>query len=97
MQNSPLSDPILQHIKSLSRIEHTTIQRNNSYEEKKKDVDIKYQNILLSDEWLDVTPAYLQLPPSLNHSSLKHILNVITYIVAIIITISNSHCICMYF
>jgi hypothetical protein len=70
-----LSDPMLQKIKALSRIE-THSENGNTFMERTRVAEAKFQSLLLPEEWLDMSDAYLRLPPTLTDPSFISILQV---------------------
>jgi hypothetical protein len=77
-----LSDPMIQKIKALSRIDASTVSSdrnvaNNSFMERTRVAQAKFQSLLLPEEWLDMSDAYLRLPPTLSDESFISILQVL--------------------
>lgn len=72
--NEILSDPMIPKIKALSRIE---INSNNSNENSFQIKQTKFQSLLLPEEWLELSDAYLRLPPTLSDQSFIQLLQVI--------------------
>lgn len=86
--NELLSDPMIQQIKALSRIDKTTtnttststlLSSENNLYERSKTTQTKFQSLLLPEEWLELSDTYLTLPPTLSDQSFISILKVIIY------------------
>jgi hypothetical protein len=71
-----LSDPMLQKIKALSRIETSASENGNTFMERTRVAEAKFQSLLLPEEWLEMSDAYLRLPPTLSDPSFISILQV---------------------
>jgi hypothetical protein len=75
-----LSDPMIQKIKALSRIDGSSISSdsnvNKTFMERTRVAEAKFQSLLLPEEWLDMSDAYLRLPPTLSDESFVSLLQV---------------------
>lgn len=71
-----LSDPVVRQIKVLARMNNAVQPNTNSSNDKKRVVSEKYRNVLLPDEWLELSPAYLSIPPILDTPQISDVLNV---------------------
>ncbi len=73
--NEILTDPMIKQIKALSRIDGDHDSSSSlSFMERTRTTEAKFQSLLLPEEWLEVSDAYLRLPPTLSDESFTNIL-----------------------
>jgi hypothetical protein len=74
--NPLTTDPLLRKIKALSKIDSNS---RTQFMERTRVAEERFQAVLLPEEWLEMSPAYLTLPPTLANQSYSSILKVIDF------------------
>lgn len=74
--NELLTDPMLQQIKLLSRLDledRNTLNSDSYFMERTRTIEAKFSSLLLDEEWLEISDTYLRLPPTLSDDGFLNI------------------------